>query len=85
MWNATNISRQLRGLTLSLLGDYKARIRIVYVEPSPDVLFAQNKSRQARVPEKVIRRMMHKWEVPDLTEAHQVDYVVPEQPCPWGS
>ena len=78
VWNATNVSRQLRGESLRLFADYNAHVRIVYVEASPDVLFPQNRQRPAPVPEKVIERLMDRWEVPDLTEAHQVDWIVRE-------
>jgi len=78
VWNATNLSRQRRGMLLSLFADYKAWIKLVYIEVPPERLFQQNRQREgvARVPEKVIRRMIHQWEVPDLTEAHEVQYVV---------
>ncbi len=76
VWNATNISRQLRGECVRLFAGYNARIRIVYVETPPDVLFARNRRRPTPVPEKVIEHLMDRWEVPDLTEAHQVDLLV---------
>ncbi len=50
----------------------QARIRVVYLEVSAPALFAQNKARAAAVPEAVIRRMTERWEVPNLTEAHEV-------------
>lgn len=74
VWNATNLNRQRRAPILSLAGDYGARIRIVYVESPAATLFAQNKAREASVPERVIRRMTERWEVPLLSEAHVVDY-----------
>jgi predicted kinase len=73
VWNATNLNRQRRAPILSLAGDYGARIRIVYVESPAATLFAQNKAREAAVPEKVIRRMTERWEVPLLSEAHVVE------------
>jgi tRNA uridine 5-carbamoylmethylation protein Kti12 len=48
----------------------------VYVETTPDRLFAQNRQRRRRVPEKVIERLLGRWEVPDRTEAHRVEYVL---------
>jgi hypothetical protein len=39
-------------------------------------LFAQNKAREAAVPEKVTRRMTERWEVPLLAEAHVVERLV---------
>ncbi len=78
VWNATNLNRQRRAPILSLAGDYGARIRIVYVESPAATLFAQNKAREASVPEKVIRRMTERWEVPLLSEAHVVERLARE-------
>jgi putative nucleotidyltransferase with HDIG domain len=77
-WNSTNLSRQLREPLLSLLADYHARIEIIYVEAPRSSLFRNNKDRAERavVPEKRIWEMMDKWEIPDLTEAHQVHKII---------
>jgi putative nucleotidyltransferase with HDIG domain len=72
VWNATNLSRQRRGPLIDLLADYKARVRVVYVEVPAETLFAQNKAREAAVPAAVIKRMTERWEVPTLVEAHEV-------------
>ncbi len=76
IWNATNISRQMRAHCLGLCAAYNARIRIVYLETSEQNLFAQNQARAASVPAQVITKLFSRWEVPDLTEAHRVDWVV---------
>jgi predicted kinase len=76
VWNATNLSRQLRGGVLSLLLGYQVRVRIDYLEVPHDVLFAQNRQRERRVPDKVVGRMLDRWEVPDVTEAHEVRWLV---------
>ncbi|HYF61774.1 MAG TPA: AAA family ATPase [Herpetosiphonaceae bacterium] len=76
VWNATTLSRQRRAELIGLLADYDARVRIVYVEVAPDTLFAQNNQRPEPVPRAAIGRMMDRWELPDLTEAHAVEYVV---------
>jgi predicted kinase len=77
VWNATNLNRQRRTPIVSMLADYGARVRIVYVEAESAALFAQNRGREAAVPEQVIRKMTQRWEVPLLTEAHQVTLVTP--------
>jgi tRNA uridine 5-carbamoylmethylation protein Kti12 len=41
-------------------------------------LFPQNRQRPAPVPQSVLERMLERWEVPDLTEAHQVSLQVSE-------
>jgi predicted kinase len=76
VWNATNLSRHVRGECIRLFHDYNARVRIVYVEASPDRLFAQNRQRRKRVPESVIERLLDRWEVPDRTEGHAIDWIV---------
>jgi predicted kinase len=77
VWNATNLSRQRRGPIIDMLADYKARVRVVYVEVPAATLLAQNRGRKEAVPEAVIRRMTERWEVPTLTEAHEVVLAVP--------
>ena len=76
VWNATQLSRDQRRQCLDLFHDYRARIRIVYVEASRDLLRQQNRAREDAVPETVIERLLDRWEVPDPFEAHRVDYVV---------
>jgi len=76
VWNATNLSRHVRGECVRLFHDYGARIRIVYVEAAPERLFSQNRQRRRKVPESVIERLLDRWEVPDVTEAHQVEWVL---------
>ena len=76
IFNATNLTREIRGLWLNLFVAYKARVRVVYVEVPFEKQQQQNREREARVPDNVIRRMLSKWELPDLTEVHQIDYIL---------
>jgi predicted kinase len=76
VWNATNLSRQVRQECVRLYAEHGAKIRIVYREVPADRLFAQNRQRRNRVPVSVIERLLDRWEVPDHTEAHRVDRVV---------
>jgi tRNA uridine 5-carbamoylmethylation protein Kti12 len=48
----------------------------VYVESSAAKLYQQNREREEAVPESAIDKTFERWEVPDLTEAHQVDWIV---------
>ncbi len=75
MWNATNLNRQRRAPIVQMAADYGARVRIVYLEVPQAVLFEQNRAREGVVPKQVIRRMTERWEVPSLTEAHEVTLV----------
>ena len=76
VWNATNLTRHVRSECIRQFQQHDARVRIVYVEVPPERLFAQNRQRKRKVPEKVIERLLDRWEVPDRTEAHQVEYVI---------
>ncbi len=76
VFNATNLSRKLRSGYIDLLAAYRARVRIVYVESPATLQTRQNQERAERVPAAVIERLLDRWQVPDRTEAHHVDYVV---------
>jgi predicted kinase len=76
VWNATNLSRQLRGVSLKLFLDYDARVRIVYVEAPEGELLARNRARAEPVPDAVIDRLLDRWEVPDPGEAHELTCAV---------
>jgi putative nucleotidyltransferase with HDIG domain len=74
VWNATNITRQMREQLISLCLQYNAHITVVYVEVPYKELFRQNSDREAIVPAAVMQKLINKLEVPDLTEAHEVVY-----------
>ncbi len=75
VWNATNVTRLLRAQLIAFFAGYHARVRIVYVEAPFDELLRRNASRSHPVPEAVIYHLLCKLEVPDLTEAHTVEWV----------
>lgn len=72
VWNATNLSEDMRSRIIELCAGYKARVRIVYLEAPPGRLFEQNKGRGRVVPKEVILRLLRRWTVPTLIEAHEV-------------
>ncbi|SFE05991.1 HDIG domain-containing protein [Chitinophaga sp. CF118] len=76
VWNATNITRQMREQLIALCLQYKAHVTVVYVEVPGRELFRQNVAREAIVPAAVMHRLINKLEIPDLTEAHEVIYHV---------
>ena len=73
IWNATNLSAQVRGQTLSLLADYRAHITIVAVEAPADDLSRRNREREHPVPWEAIERMLDRWEAPTITECHRLE------------
>ena len=75
-WNATNVSLDHRRRIIGLARDYAARVRIVYVEVGGTELARRNKLRRESVPQSAMERMLRRWEMPTLCEAHEVDFVV---------
>ena len=76
VFNATNISRNMRSRWLSIFHDYGAKVKIIYVEVSFQKLLSQNKNRQYRVPENIIDKLLSQLEIPSYDEAHEIEYVV---------
>jgi predicted kinase len=76
VWNATNVIRSQRGGLVDLCTDYQARVRIVYLEVPYGRVLSQNQAREALVPEVVVDRFRRRLEIPNITEAQAVDWVI---------
>jgi predicted kinase len=76
VWNATNLTRQMRSQLIDLFVTYGAYVKLVYVEVPYAAWKKQNNLREAAVPEKVLDRLLQKLEVPQPYEAHEVIYAV---------
>lgn len=74
VFNATNVVRNLRSQWIDLFCNYNYRVKIVYIEVPYEKLMVQNNNRSNRVPYSVYEKLMAKWQVPDITEAHEVVY-----------
>jgi predicted kinase len=70
VWNATNVSRVLRQRVIDFVADYRARVRVVYVEAPAGRILDRNRARPQAVPEHVIERLVRRWTVPTPREAH---------------
>lgn len=77
VWNATNITRVMRRRVIELVLAYHARTRIVYIESPFAEILKRNRARQASVPEEVIYRLLDRLEMPDASEAHRVEWILP--------
>jgi predicted kinase len=75
IWNATNITLQMRAQLIDLFEPYKPFVTIIYVEAGYQKLMAQNKARQFSIPQQAVEKMIDKLEVPKLWEAMEVLYV----------
>jgi predicted kinase len=76
VFNATNITKEMRQKWISLFTDYKAKVQIIYIEVPFKTLKKQNHNRTYKVPFDVIEKMVGKLEIPTLEEAHEIQYVV---------
>ncbi|HEY0752496.1 MAG TPA: AAA family ATPase [Ktedonobacteraceae bacterium] len=75
VWNATNIMRLRRQELVALVLAYGGRARIVYLDAPLEEITRRNQQRQERVPDHVLQGFARRIEVPDLTEAHTVEWI----------
>lgn len=60
---------------IDLFTDYQARVRIVHVEAPAAVWRERNAGRErGRVPDAAMERMLERGDVPDVTEAAEVEW-----------
>ena len=75
VWNATNISSQMRESLVGLFETYHAHVRIVYLETDWQTMLDRNRSREAVVPMPVIEDMLGKLVLPEVYEARTVEWI----------
>lgn len=75
VWDATNLVAARRQALVGLFLDGDARVRIVHVEAPEPVVRARNAAREEPVPDAVLERMIHRWEPPHHSEAHEIVWV----------
>ncbi len=75
VWNATNLVRDHRNAIVDLCTDYKARVRLVYLDAAEPVLRSRNSAREKPVPSSALNRMVDRWTVPDAAEAPEVHWI----------
>lgn len=75
VWNATNITKMIRDKQINLFHDYKAFVRVIFLETSYDEMLKRNSSRNRYVSEKVINDMLEKLEIVEDFEADIVEWI----------
>lgn len=75
VWNATNITAQMRESLVSLFETYHARVRIVYLETDWQSLLERNSSREDCVPQSIVEGMLGKMVLPEAYEARNVEWL----------
>jgi len=76
VFNATNITKEMRQKWIALFTDYKAKVHIIYIEVPFKTLKSQNHNRTYKVPFQVIDKMIRRLEIPTFSEGHEVAFVV---------
>lgn len=73
VWDGVNLDFNRRSQLIDLFCSYGAKVRIIFVETSYISLRERNNTRTTnQVPVDVINKMIQKWDVPTLAEAHEV-------------
>jgi len=75
VWNATNITTQMRESLIGLFETYHASVRIVYLETDWKSQQERNRSRKAAVPFEIIVEMLGKMTLPEAFEARKVEWI----------
>lgn len=76
VFNATNITKDMRGKVVKEFEEYGAKVVIVYVEVPYKTLVQQNHNREHKVPQDAIDDMIWGLDVPDQTESYVVNYEI---------
>jgi predicted kinase len=75
VWNATNLSSTIRKPLIDLFHQYKANVRIVYIEPEYKELLKQNNNREYPIPVTAINELIKKIDMPTLSEVEEIIYI----------
>lgn len=78
VWWDMNLSRQLRDHLMELFAEYDAAIRIVHVEARPEQV--REHLGRLGMAETDLGFLLERWEVPDPTEGHELEWVAAEAP-----
>jgi predicted kinase len=76
VFNATNITKDMRGKAIKEFEEYGAKVEVIYIEVPYKVLLNQNHNRDHKVPEDAVNSMIGALDMPDLTECYNVQYYV---------
>ena len=72
VWNATNITTQMRDMQISLFEDYGAAVETVFLETDFEEQLNRNQSRESEVPVSAIEAMFSKLTLPERHESERV-------------
>lgn len=76
VFNATNISKDMRSKWINLFLEYGAKVEIIYIESNYKDLLKQNSNRDYKVPETYIQKMLSKLDIPTYDESHNLKVIL---------
>ncbi len=76
IWNATSLLPTLRKTQVSLFENYKASVKILFLETGWTENLERNANRKHEVSEKVISDMLSRFIPPEAFEAREVEWVI---------
>lgn len=76
VWNATNLTRQMRQGVIGLCRSYDAHVTVVSLDAPLETILRRNRDREAQVSRDAIAAMALKWEPVTPIEAHAVEWLV---------
>ena len=76
VWNATNLTVDIRRQLIDLFESYGASVRIVYLETDLETQLRRNAGREDKVPEKTLDAFLRKLSLPEIHEARCVQWLV---------
>lgn len=74
VWNATNLTIDIRRQLVDLFESYGASVRIVYLETDWETQLRRNAGREDKVPEKTLDAFLRKLSVPEIHEARKIEW-----------
>ncbi len=80
IWDATNLRRDQRQRLVGIGLDYEAFVSLVVLQKPESLLFEHNRSRgENAVPDDVLMTQLRRFQLPDISEAHEVALVAFEE------
>ena len=76
VFNATNITSDMRSKWSQLFIEYGGQVVVVYIEVPYKQLLSQNNNREYKVPEDIMNKLIGKLEPPTYDEVHDIQYVI---------
>lgn len=76
VWNATNITAQIRQKQISLFERYNAKVRTIFLETEWQEGLSRNEGREDVVPQVEVEKMLSKLELPERHESEKVEWII---------